>query len=202
MSIADLLAELAAAPRLNGALCRGHSDLFDAAERGDDTRDTAERLAYAVRACRYCPALEPCRRWFDALPVRQRPRGVTAGLINGRKPMTASPVAAALDLIRYAQRSDADAVSANTAVELAATGLDADQLRSVLRLLFPFMAELYLVKRLSKEALDRQDAQTFAELAATLGDVDVYDPDAYDSDPVGDVWRAGQGYDTPREDEH
>lgn len=114
--------------------------------------------------------------------------------------MTNSPISAALDLIRSAKRTGDDAVSAESAVQLAATGLDADQLRSVLRLLFPFMAELYLVKRLSKEALDRQDAQTFAELAATLGDLDAYNADAYDSDPVGDVWRAGQGYDTPRED--
>lgn len=86
MTIADLLAELAVAPRLDGALCRGHSELFDPAERGDDTSDTAERLAYAVRVCRHCPALDACRRWFDSLPLRQRPRGVTAGFINGKEP--------------------------------------------------------------------------------------------------------------------
>ncbi|WP_099319527.1 hypothetical protein [Mycobacterium ostraviense] len=111
-----------------------------------------------------------------------------------------SPVGAALDLIRYAKRTD-DPVSAATAVELATTGLDAEQLRSVLRLLLPFMAELYSIKRLSAEALERQDKQTFAELTQMLGDLDNYDPDAYDADPVGDIWRAGMPDDTGQDEQ-
>lgn len=85
--------------------------------------------------------------------------------------MTDSPIQGALDLVRYAKRTE-DPVSAATAVELATSGLGAEQLRSVLRLLFPFFAELYAIKRLSKEAMDRRDAATFAELAALLGDLD------------------------------
>lgn len=86
--------------------------------------------------------------------------------------MTNSPIQGALDLVRYAKRTEDDPVSAATAVELATSGLGAEQLRSVLRLLFPFFAELYAIKRLSKEAMDRRDAATFAELAALLGDLD------------------------------
>lgn len=316
MSIADLFAELAFAPRLDGALCRGKADIWDMPPpptRDPDPDDTAQRITFAIGACQRCPALSRCRAWVSGLRPSQRPAGVVAGelcepgidppdpgppeldhdaasitsriqaFVNGRSlteaadlaaigidrsractilhrlarvgriervgrgryaaatgrrsqgvhscgrmtarkrpcrnevesagrpcdfhrdrsdsqhqpdegaPMTNSPISAALDLIRSAKRTGDDVVSAESAVQLAATGLDAEQLRSVLRLLFPFMAELYLVKRLSKEALDRQDAQTFAELAATLGDLD---PDAYDSDPVGDIWRAGQACDT------
>lgn len=317
MSIADLFGELAAAPRLDGALCRGKADIWDmppSSSRDPDPDDTAQRIAFAIGACQRCPALSRCRAWVSGLRPSQRPAGVVAGqlcepgtdprepeplvlddvasetaraelFVNSRsltephdlaaigigrsracsllhrlaragriervgrgryaagtgkrslgmhfcgrptskgrpcrnevdaagqpcdfhrdrpdrqhqpdegEPMTNSPVSASLDLIRSAKCTGDDAVSAESAVQRATIGLDAEQLRSVLRLLFPFMAELYLVKQLSKEALDRQDAQTFAELAATLGDLDEYDPDAsYDSDPVGDVWRAGQGH--------
>ncbi|WP_162951441.1 hypothetical protein [Mycobacterium paragordonae] len=103
--------------------------------------------------------------------------------------MTNTPISAALELIRYAKHTD-DPVSAPTAVALATAGLDREQLTSLLRLLFPFVAELYVIAQLSREAMDRRDAQTFAELTQLLGNLDDYDPEAYDSDPVGDIWRS------------
>jgi hypothetical protein len=33
----------------------------------------------ALQICQSCPALQPCRQWFDSLPAPQRPRGVIAG---------------------------------------------------------------------------------------------------------------------------
>ena len=55
--------------------------------------------------------------------------------------MTDTPVSAALVLIRYAKRID-DPVSATTAAELATARLDRDDLESVLRLIWPYMAEV------------------------------------------------------------
>jgi hypothetical protein len=56
--------------------------------------------------------------------------------------MTDTPVSAALGLIGYATRID-DPVSATTAAELATDRLDRDDLESVLRLIWPSMAELH-----------------------------------------------------------
>ncbi|WP_204810300.1 hypothetical protein [Mycobacterium riyadhense] len=86
--------------------------------------------------------------------------------------MTHPSIKAATELIRYAKRTGDDAVSAATAVELACAGLDADQLRSVLRLLWPYMAELYDCFRLCKAADERREAAAFAEIAAMFGDPD------------------------------
>ena len=55
--------------------------------------------------------------------------------------MTNTPVSAALGLIRCAKRID-DPVGATTAVKLATAHLDRDDLASVLRLIWPSMAEL------------------------------------------------------------
>lgn len=49
----------------------------------------------ALRLCNNrCPALEPCRAWFDALPFSRRPTGVVAGLVitaNGVPSKIATP---------------------------------------------------------------------------------------------------------------
>lgn len=82
MSIADLFAELAATPRLDGALCRGKADIWDmppSPTRDPDPDDTAERLAFALNACQRCPALSRCRAWVSGLRPSQRPAGVVAG---------------------------------------------------------------------------------------------------------------------------
>lgn len=192
-SYTALIEALAGAPSLPGARCRGRHHLFDPARLGEHAE---ARHAQALGLCERCPALVACSEWYEGLPPKQRPLGVVAGRINPTQPaerkphMPANtPISSALELIRYAKRTD-DPVSGPTAVELATTGLDREQLASVLRLLFPFMAELYGIKRLSAEAMDRRDAQTFAELTQMLGNLDGYDPDAYDSDPVGDIWRS------------
>lgn len=74
-----------------------------------------------------------------------------------------SPIAAAVHLIRAAKAGD---VSAATAVNLHTADLDRDQLGSVLTLLFPLLAELYDVQRLSKQRMDAKDAAAFVELVA------------------------------------
>jgi WhiB family redox-sensing transcriptional regulator len=83
VSIVELFAELATAPRLPGALCAGHADLFDPTGPEDDDTDTAERLSFAIRACWCCPALTACRSWVDSLPPKERPSGVVAGRVHG-----------------------------------------------------------------------------------------------------------------------
>lgn len=196
MSLPELFAALKT-PDLPGARCRGRWELFDL--RPGTHPHHVDLAAEAVAICQGCPALADCRQWAATLP-RNTVTGVLAGTViawtdrppKGEKEtstMTNTPISAALELIRYAKRTD-DPVGAPTAVELATTGLDREQLTSLLRLLFPFVAELYVIARLSREAMDRRDAQTFAELTQLLGNLDDYDPDAYDSDPVGDIWRS------------
>jgi hypothetical protein len=79
---------LAGIPALDGARCRGRSDLYErtngehrmtgrppSAELDDARRD-------ALRLCNDgCPALDACRAWLDALPAAHRPRGVVAGQV-------------------------------------------------------------------------------------------------------------------------
>lgn len=83
----NLLCEiLRGAPRLAGAACRDHRDLFDAAQangRGHSARRLADARAAAIRVCsERCPAFDQCAAWLDTLPRRQRPSGVVAGQIN------------------------------------------------------------------------------------------------------------------------
>ena len=79
--MAALLAELAATtPRLRSASCRGQHELFDRTRvRSGQGLHLARAEALAV--CAGCPVLEQCRAWLDALPPRQRPRGVIAGRV-------------------------------------------------------------------------------------------------------------------------
>lgn len=75
-------------PDLDGARCKGRSDLYErtvgehrmtgqiAMTELDDARREALRLCNDG-----CPALDPCRAWLGALPAAQRPRGVIAGQV-------------------------------------------------------------------------------------------------------------------------
>ena len=86
---AGILDALGAAPELPGARCIGKWQLFDATvEPGGPGSAAAAELAEhreaALRLCAQCPALRPCREWYDSLKPRHRPQGVTAGLLNGK----------------------------------------------------------------------------------------------------------------------
>ena len=84
-SVAELLAELAGAPRLAEAACRGHAWAYDPPAANEDRDDVRDRHRLAVAVCRGCPALADCRRWLDALPQRQRPFGVVAGRVRSER---------------------------------------------------------------------------------------------------------------------
>ncbi len=100
--------------------------------------------------------------------------------------MTDTPVSAALGLIGYATRID-DPVSATTAAELATARLDRDDLESVLRLIWPYMAELYAC--FTCPSADRRPGDAaFNALIAQL--------DEEGADPIGHVWRHLPGDDS------
>lgn len=77
----ELLADLAAAPRLSGASCRGHAQLFDRTSGKSQATDTRKARTAALTVCHTCPALQACSGWLDRLPPNQRPTGVVAGQI-------------------------------------------------------------------------------------------------------------------------
>ena len=83
--------------------------------------------------------------------------------------MTNTSGSAALGLIRYAKRID-DPVSATA--ELATAGLDRDDLESVLRLIWPSMAELPAGFQLSQRRQAARDDAVFNELIARLDEED------------------------------
>lgn len=79
-----LIAILSDTPRLPGALCRDHRDLFDATHptgRGAMTRHLTDARATAIRICTGCPVLGPCNDWLDSVIPENRPGGVVAGRI-------------------------------------------------------------------------------------------------------------------------
>ncbi|GJO31562.1 hypothetical protein NJB1507_40880 [Mycobacterium marinum] len=78
----SLVGALGGIPLLAGALCRGHSDLWDELlppNRDPDPAATALRLEFAVSACRRCPALAACAHWAASLPP-----GALAGVVAGQ----------------------------------------------------------------------------------------------------------------------
>jgi WhiB family transcriptional regulator, redox-sensing transcriptional regulator len=82
---ADLFAELAGAPRLPGARCRGRWELFDYAgypPHGVAPHDIDYARQAALNVCASCPALQSCRDWIQTLPPELRPLGVIAGRIT------------------------------------------------------------------------------------------------------------------------
>ena len=82
------------------------------------------------------------------------------------------------DRIREAHRRP---LSATTAAELATARLDRDDLESVLRLIWPSMAELHACFHLSQRRQAARDDAAFNDLIAQLDDED--------DDPIGHVWR-------------
>lgn len=78
--MAELLAGI---PDLAGARCRGRAGLFErcVAEHGRPQHETHHARTAALRLCAECPALDPCRAWFNGLRPTQRPTGVIAGQI-------------------------------------------------------------------------------------------------------------------------
>jgi hypothetical protein len=82
----DLRDALGAAPRLDGALCRG-STMFDEAPPGTAADLVAERIAEAVAVCERCPSLRACNRWLNGLAPPQRPAGVVAGRVSVPEPL-------------------------------------------------------------------------------------------------------------------
>ena len=144
-------------------------------------------VGFGVRLSRARAALS--RAWADSLP-ENRLHGVIAGKLytyagdarirrwpkesrsqKRNTSMTDTPVSAALELIRYAKRID-DPVSATTAAELATAGLDRDDLESVLRLIWPYMAELHACFHLSQRRQAARDDAAFNELIARLDEED------------------------------
>jgi hypothetical protein len=85
--------------------------------------------------------------------------------------MTDTPVSAVLGLIGYATRID-DPVSATTAAELATARVDRDDLESVLRLIWPSMAELHAGIHLSQRRQAARADAAFNELIARLDEED------------------------------
>ena len=83
-TVAELMADLAAAPRFPGARCRDQWRLFDTAAAGRSLPrvQVAQAQARAIALCRGCPALQACAAWVDGLEPWQRPRGVVAGRLN------------------------------------------------------------------------------------------------------------------------
>lgn len=77
-----LVGALVGAPLLPGARCRGRHHLFDEAGPGEADEVVAARHAQALALCGGCPALQPCRAWFDRLKPRERPGGVIAGKLH------------------------------------------------------------------------------------------------------------------------
>jgi hypothetical protein len=69
MNLDELLAAMGSAPKLTGAACRGHHELFD----------NGDHQAQALALCRECPALHDCTQWLAGLPRSRRPHGVVAG---------------------------------------------------------------------------------------------------------------------------
>ncbi|MGV0740331.1 hypothetical protein ABQF35_28630 [Mycobacterium syngnathidarum] len=74
---------LAGVPALPGSRCKGRADLFErcVAEHGRTQYEAHHARTAALRLCAECPALDPCRSWFNGLRPAQRPRGVVAGQI-------------------------------------------------------------------------------------------------------------------------
>lgn len=84
----SMRALLESIPALDGARCKGRSDLFERTngEHHMTGRVTTTELddarSEALRLCNNgCPALDPCRAWLQGLPAAQRPRGVVAGQV-------------------------------------------------------------------------------------------------------------------------
>lgn len=85
MNWKSMRALLAGIPALPDARCRGRAALFEATiavRHGAPAKAELENArSEALRLCRTCPALGPCRAWLTGMPQTRRPRGVVAGMI-------------------------------------------------------------------------------------------------------------------------
>lgn len=81
-AIGLLAAILRGTPRLPGASCRDHPDLFAATVvegRGARPESIAATREAAKQICAGCPEIASCRDWVSSLPVSRRPAGIVAG---------------------------------------------------------------------------------------------------------------------------
>ena len=72
---------------VDGAACVGARALFDRTRMPSkpslqDRIATESARAQAVALCESCPALTPCRQWYDSLAKSERPSGVMAGRLK------------------------------------------------------------------------------------------------------------------------
>ena len=65
-------------PRLEGAACAGHHDLFDARDDHEPREHHTQRVALARTICGTCPVLDACHHAAQSLKRSQR-TGVWAG---------------------------------------------------------------------------------------------------------------------------
>lgn len=85
--LADMLGELAD-PRLNGAACVGHHDLYSAVE-GESKQERLDRERTARNVCSWCPVLDQCAEVTDELHPSHRAGMTWAGTTwnwNGTRP--------------------------------------------------------------------------------------------------------------------
>ncbi|GAB4671358.1 hypothetical protein MOKP101_38780 [Mycobacterium avium subsp. hominissuis] len=71
---ADLLDAVRGAPNLQGALCVGRAELFDAVE-------DPGAVDVCISICLECPAYAACRAWAASLP-EDHVHGVVGGLVR------------------------------------------------------------------------------------------------------------------------
>lgn len=87
----NLLCEiLRGTPRLPGAACRDHPDLFAATVvEGQGSRQAGLTAAreQARAICGGCEALDACTSWVRATPEARRPGGIVAGHAPGHPAM-------------------------------------------------------------------------------------------------------------------
>jgi hypothetical protein len=133
---------------------------FPAAARGRTRCPKTDCTASSLGSCTPTPATPA----FAAGPTESRSQERNTSRTN-------TSVSAALGLIGYAKRID-DPVSSTTAAELATARLARDDLESVLRLIWPSMAELHAGIHLSQRRQAARDDAVFNELIARLDEED------------------------------
>lgn len=79
--ISLLSAMLASQPKLTGARCTDHAELFDPQAPGEDRATCRRRHEQAAALCATCPAVGLCRTW-----ALTQPRDLTRHVIGGIRP--------------------------------------------------------------------------------------------------------------------
>lgn len=91
-TLTGLLAELHAAPALDGAACTGRGHLFDDRQTEETTDAWRHRATAAASVCHRCPVMNGCRDWLESLEPARRPHGIVAGLRVDQRGRIQSPV--------------------------------------------------------------------------------------------------------------